>query len=279
MMNAVTKKKKVGLALGGGAARGLAHIGVLDVLKKEGIPIDFIAGTSAGAVIGAAYARSQDPDEMTQNILNTNWRKMAPLIDPSLPRTGLIKGNKIRSMIATYVGGDIKFSDLKIPFACVVTDIDTGEEIVIDSGSVPDALRASISLPGIFNVVKYGQRYVVDGGLTTPVPVEVVRRMGAAFIIAVNVNPGIYGRVRKIYRQRIDAHKEPTIIQVMMQSLYITAFAVAQHALENADIVIEPDVAYVGGADFQKAPELIQRGRDAAQKALPEIKSKLENLS
>jgi NTE family protein len=265
-------KKKVGLALGGGAARGLAHIGVLDVLKKEGIPIDFIAGTSAGAVIGAAYARKQSPGEMMQAILNTNWKKMAPLIDPSLPRTGLIKGNKIRSLIAAYIGGDIEFSDLKIPFACVATDIDSGEEVVIDSGSVPDALRASISLPGIFNVVKHGERYVVDGGLTTPVPVEVVRRMGADFIIAVNVNPGVYGRVRKIYRQRIDAHQEPTIIQVMMQSLYITAFAVAQHALENADVVIEPDVAHVGGADFQKAPELIQHGRDAAQKALPDIK-------
>ena len=278
-MNSEVKNKKIGLALGGGAARGIAHIGVLQVLQREGIPIDFIAGTSAGAIVGAAYACCMDVERLTRDALDANWKKMRPLIDPSLAKSGLIKGKKIRALIATYVGGEMDFSELKIPFACVATDIDTGEEIIFNSGSVLDALRATISLPGIIAVVKHGDRYVVDGGLTTPVPVEIARKMGADFVIAVNVNPGVYGRVRKIYRQRIDAHKEPTIIQVMMQSLYITAFAVAQHALENADVVIEPDVAYVGGADFQKAPELIQHGRDAAQKALLEIKRRLGEVT
>jgi NTE family protein len=271
-------KKKVGLALGGGAARGMAHIGVLEVLKKEDIPIDLIAGTSAGAIIGAAYAWNRDVERMTHDALDANWKKMAPLIDPSLPRTGLIKGKKIRDLIATYVGGDVDFSDLKIPFACVATDIDTGEEVVIDKGHVPEALRASISVPGIFTVVKHGERYVVDGGLTTPVPVEVVRRMGADFIIAVNVNPDVTGRMGKAYRQRIEAHKEPNIIQVMMQSLYITTYTVGRHAIEKADIIIEPDVAHIGSSDFSKASELIQHGREAALKALPEIKRRLKNL-
>ena len=269
-------KKKVGLALGGGAARGLAHVGVLDVLKKEGIPIDMIAGTSAGAIIGAAYAWSQDTERMMRDALDANWKKMAPLIDPSLPKSGFIKGKKVRDLIATYVGGDVDFSDLKIPFACVATDIDTGEEVVIDSGPVPEALRATISIPGIFTVVKHGDRYVVDGGLTTPVPVEVVRRMGADFIIAVNVNPDVTGRMGKAYRHRVEAHKEPNIIQVMMQSIYITTFAVGQHALENADIVIEPDLAHIGAGDFHKAQEMITHGREAAQKAIPEIRRKLE---
>ena len=168
-----------------------------EVLQKEGIPIDMIAGTSAGAVIGAAYAWSQDTDRMTQDALDANWKKMAPLIDPSLPKSGFIKGKKIRDLLSAYIGGNINFSDLKIPFACVATDIDTGEEVVIDSGSVPEALRASISIPGIFTVVKQEGRYVVDGGLTTPVPVDVVRRMGADFIIAVNVNPDVTGRMGK----------------------------------------------------------------------------------
>lgn len=274
-MSADIKKKKIGLALGGGAARGLAHVGVLRVLQKAGIPIDMIAGTSAGAIVGAAYAWSQDTDRMTQNALDANWKKMAPLIDPSLFKSGFIKGKKVRDLIASYVGGDVDFRDLKIPFACVATDIDTGEEVVIDSGPVADALRASISIPGIFRVVKHKERYVVDGGLTTPVPVEVVRRMGADFIIAVNVNPDVTGRMGKTYRQRIEAHKEPNIFQVMMQSIYITTYAVAQYALEKADIVIEPELANIGAGDFNKAPEMITRGLEAAQKAIPEIKQKL----
>ncbi len=274
-MRADIKKKRVGLALSGGAARGLAHVGVLRVLQKEGIPIDMIAGTSAGAIIGAAYAWSQDTTRMIRDALDANWKKMAPLIDPSLPKSGFIKGKKIRDLISTYVGGEVDFKDLKIPFACVVTDIDTGEEVVIDSGSVPEALRATISIPGIFTVVKYKDRYVVDGGLTTPVPVEVVRQMGADFIIAVNVNPDVTGRMGKAYRHRIETRKAPNIFQVMMQSIYITTYAVSQHALENADIVIEPDLAHIGAGDFNKAREMITRGREAAQKAIPEIKKRL----
>jgi NTE family protein len=277
-MNANIKRKKIGLALGGGAARGLAHVGVLDVLRKEGIPIDLIAGTSAGAIIGAAYAWNQDTDRMIKEAVDTNWKKMAPLIDPSLLKSGFIKGKKILSLISSYIGGDINFSDLKIPFACVATDIDTGEEVVINSGPVSDAVRASISLPGIFNVVKRGDRYLVDGGLTTPVPVDVVRQMGADFIIAVSVNPEVAGRVGKAYQHRAEEHKAPNILQVMMQSFYITAYSLAQHTLEHADIVIEPDISHFSVSDFNKAPEMITLGMDAARKAIPEIKRKLENL-
>jgi NTE family protein len=275
-MNPINKKK-VGLALSGGAARGLAHVGVLRVLQKEGIPIDMIAGTSSGAVIGAAYAWSQDTTRMIRDALDANWKKMAPLIDPSLPRSGFIKGKKVRDLISTYVGGEVDFKDLKIPFACVTTDIDTGEEVVIDSGSVPEALRATISIPGIFTIVKHREHYVVDGGLTTPVPVEVVRRMGADFVIAVNVTPDMTGRMGKAYRQRVETHKAPNIFQVMMQSIYITTSTVVQHALENADIIIEPDLAQIGAGDFNKAREMITRGREAAQKAIPEIKKRLGN--
>jgi NTE family protein len=272
------RKKKIGLALGGGAARGLAHVGVLRVLQKEGIPIDLIAGTSAGAVIGAAYAWSQDTIRMTRDALDANWKKMAPLIDPSLPKSGFIKGKKIRDLISTYVGGDIEFSDLKIPFACVATDINTGEEVVIDSGSVPEALRASISIPGIFTVVKHAGRYVVDGGLTTPVPVEVVRQMGADFIIAVNVNPDVSIRMGKTSKERVEAHKEPNIFQVMMQAIYITTYSLARTSLGNADVVIEPDLTHIGAGDFNKASELITRGQQATQNAIPEIKRKLDGL-
>ncbi|MCK4274580.1 MAG: patatin-like phospholipase family protein [Dehalococcoidales bacterium] len=278
MNSTESRRRKVGLALSGGAARGLAHVGVLRVLQKEGIPIDMIAGTSVGAVMGAAYAWSQDTVRMTKDALDASWKKMAPLIDPSIPKTGFIKGKKIQDLISSYIGGNIKFSDLKIPLACVATDIDTGEEIVINSGSVPEALRASISIPGIFTVVKREGRYLVDGGLTTPVPVEVVRCMGADFIIAVNVSPDVAVRMGKSNKQRVAARKEPNIFQVIMQSIYITTYSLARNSLENADIVIEPDLSRIGAGDFNKARELITRGRRAAQSAIPEIKRKLENL-
>ena len=271
MSSAELHRKKIGLALSGGAARGLAHIGVLEILQKAGIPIDMIAGTSAGAVAGAIYAWNRDITRMKKEVLEVKWMKIAPLIDLSLLKSGLIKGRKIKGLLASYVGGNIKFSDLKIPFACVASDIETGEEVVIDSGSVSEALRGSISIPGIFAVVKHEGRYLVDGGLTTPVPVEVVKKMGADFIIAVNVTPSASDRVQKI-------RKEPSIFHVIMQSIYITTYAMAQHNLEYADIVIEPDLARIGAGDFQKARELIRRGEQAAQKAIPEIKRRLEML-
>jgi len=272
------QKHKIGLALSGGAARGLAHVGVIRVLQEEGIPIDIIAGTSAGAVMGAVYASCCDSARMLEHALEASWKKLGPLIDPSFPRTGFIKGKKIMNVLSGFIGGDIKFSDLKIPFACVATDINTGEEIVIAKGPVLDALRASISIPGIFTVVKHEGRYLVDGGLTTPVPVNVVRRMGADFVIAVNVNPDVSARMGKSGRKRADAHKGPNIFQIMMQSIYITTNAVGRSSLSDADVVIEPDLANIGAGDFHKTPELIAQGEKAARKSIPEIKRKLKEL-
>jgi len=273
------RKKKIGLALSSGAARGLAHVGVLEVLQEEGIPIDIIAGTSAGAVMGAIYASGQDTRRMVEQALDAGWKKMAPLIDPSFPKTGFIKGRKITQLLSGFLGGDIEFSDLRLPFACVATDINTGEEIVIDSGPVVEALRASISIPGIFTVVRREGRHLVDGGLTTPVPVNVVRRMGADFVIAVNVNPEVSIRMSKSGRERARANKAPNIFQVMIQSIYITTYSLAQGSLGNADVVIEPDLAHIGAGDFHKAAELIRHGQEAARKAIPEIKKKLEALA
>jgi NTE family protein len=278
-MNTLGKrKKKVGLALSGGAARGFAHVGVLDVLRQEGIPIDMIAGTSSGAVMGAVYAAGRDTREMIENALAASARRLTLYIDPSLPRTGLLKGRKIQELLSGYLGGDISFADLKIPFACVATDINTGEEVVIDRGSVLDALRATISIPGIFTLVKREDRYLVDGGLTTPVPVHVVKQMGADFVIAVNVNADVSQRMGKSSRKRLKLHKEPTLLQILMQSFYITTYSLARHSLEQADIIIEPDMPHVGTGDFSKVEEMIAHGQRAARAALPEINRKLEGL-
>jgi NTE family protein len=278
-MNTLGKrKKKVGLALSGGAARGFAHVGVLDVLRQEGIPIDMIAGTSSGAVMGAVYAAGRDTREMIENALAASARRLTLYIDPSLPRTGLLKGRKIQELLSGYLGGDISFADLKIPFACVATDINTGEEVVIDRGSVLDALRATISIPGIFTLVKREDRYLVDGGLTTPVPVHVVKQMGADFVIAVNVNADVSQRMGKSSRKRLKLHKEPTLLQILMQSFYITTYSLARHSLEQADIIIEPDMPHVGTGDFSKVEEMIAHGQRAARAALPEINRKLGEL-
>ncbi len=266
----------MGLALSGGAARGLAHVGVLRILEREGIPIDVIAGTSAGAVAGAAYAWTQDTAHITRAVLDSRWRRTTSMLDLSFPRNGLMKGKKIRDFFVSFFGGNIKFKDLRIPFACVATDIDTGEEVVISRGSVADALRASISIPGIFNAVKYEGRYLVDGGMTTPVPVQAVRKMEADFVIAVNVNPAVTERMSPASKQRAAARKPPNIFQVMLQSVYITSHSLAQGALADADVVIEPDVGDIGAGEFRRVRELIRRGRLAAEAAIPEIRRRLE---
>lgn len=272
-----SKSKKVGLVLGSGAARGMAHIGVLDILEREGIAIDMIAGTSAGAAVGALYAQGKNADEIISIALALERYRLTRFIDPSLPRSGLIKGKKIKGLMASFIGGDIKFSDLKIPFACVAADIDTGEEVVIDRGSVPEAVRASISLPAIFAVVKRSGRYLVDGGLVNPVPVSVLRKMGADLIIAVNVIPEVSDRVH--YRENEKkSGKEPSIIHVLMQSLFINAYSLVVSSMEGADIVIEPHLNHIGAGDFHQAQECIRVGRLAARNAVPEIKRAIKAL-
>jgi NTE family protein len=144
-MGLESQKRKVGLALGAGAARGLAHIGALEALEGEGIPIDMIAGTSAGAAVGAVYAQSKNTDKLKKLIQNLNWRRLASMADFTLPKSGFISGKRIKDELESAIGRGVKFNDLVIPFACVATDVMTGEEVVISTGSVLDGVRASIS--------------------------------------------------------------------------------------------------------------------------------------
>ena len=267
--------RKIGLALGGGAAKGLAHIGVLDVLAKEGIPIDMIAGTSAGAAIGAIYAQGKDFGEIKKMAIDLGRKKSASLVDLALSKTGFIGGKKITHLLRTIIGGDIEFSDLKIPLACVATDVSTGEEVVIEQGSVLEAVRASISIPAIFTVVKWKGRYLVDGGLVNPVPVSALRGMGADFIIAVNVISDISTRVHQ-GKKGTEGFKKPNIFSVIMQSIYIGTYSLARSCLEGADIVIQPQVAHIGFGELRRAQECILQGELAAQGSILEIKKRLE---
>jgi NTE family protein len=263
------RKRKIGLALGGGAARGLAHIGVLEVLEKEGIPIDMIAGTSAGAAIGALYAQGKHAHQIKDLVLKIGRMRFLSLVDLALPRSGFIEGTKIKNLLKSVIG-DIKFSDLKIPLACVATDIRSGEEVIISQGSVLEGVRASISVPVIFSAVKWQDRYLVDGGLVNPVPVRTVREMGADFVIAVNVIPATGDRT-----QRAKKLKHPGMFQVMLQSIYITTSSMARANLEGADIVIEPQLTHIGYGDFHHTRDCILQGELAAQDLIPQIKKQL----
>ena len=179
---------KIGCALGGGAARGLSHIGVLKVLHENGIAPDIITGTSIGALIGALYAGGLEPVDIERIVLGLDWKKLLYLADMTLPLNGLLQGRRVVSLLKSILG-NTTFSQLRCDFACVATDIISGEEVILREGSLVEAVRASISIPGIFTPVQIGGRYLVDGGLVNTVPVSVCRKMGAEYVIGVNVIP------------------------------------------------------------------------------------------
>ena len=259
------QRRKIGLALSSGAARGLAHIGVLEVLEREGIPIDMIAGSSMGALVGAVYAQHKDVNLMKKLAVGLGSKRLSLLFDPALPKTGLIRGRKIEGTLKSIIG-DIEFGDLKIPFACVATDIDSGEEVVIKEGLVWEGIRASSSVPVLFSLVEREGRYLVDGGLVSPVPVSVLQTMGADFIIAVNVLSS--GKSSK-------ETKEHNIFNVMMKTISIYSYRLTESSLNGADIVIEPDVGHIAFADFHKAQECIDRGEIATRNVISEINKRL----
>ncbi|NQT31016.1 MAG: patatin-like phospholipase family protein [Deltaproteobacteria bacterium] len=261
--------KKLGLALGGGAARGLAHIGVLEVLEREGIVVDMIAGTSAGAAIGALYAQGKPAGQIKELALNIGWRRLVSLIDLALPRSGFIEGTRIKNLLKSIIG-DIDFSELKIPLSCVATDIRSGEEVVISDGPVLEGVRASISIPVIFTPVKWRERYLVDGGLVNPVPVSTVRKMGADFVIAVNVIPPMGVRL-----QSSKGSNPPGIFQSMLHSFYIATYSLVRSNLAGADIVIEPKLPHIGYGDFHRIGDSIAQGEIAAKELIEQIKQKL----
>ncbi|MCF2969659.1 patatin family protein [Synechococcus sp. Nb3U1] len=178
--------KKIGLALGSGGARGWAHIGVIRALERAGIPIDYIAGASIGAFVGAIYAAGE-LDELEEFVRDLNWKMILSLFDVVFPTCGLLDGNKIYDLLTEHLQ-ELCIEEAGIPFCCVATDLITGKEVLLRSGKMADAVRASISIPGIFTPFAHEGLYLGDGGIVNPVPVQVVRDMGADIVIAVNLN-------------------------------------------------------------------------------------------
>ncbi|MEW6459132.1 MAG: patatin-like phospholipase family protein [Bacillota bacterium] len=179
-------RPRIGLALGGGGARGYAHLGVLKAFREANIPIDVIAGTSMGAVVGAAYASGYRIDELIDMALQIRWRRLVSLADPTIPRQGVIAGNRLEKYFDALTMGR-EFNQLEKTLIVVAADIATGEEVRINSGPVARALRASTAVPGIFCPVKSGRRILVDGSVTSPVPLAAAAEAGAAVVVAVDV--------------------------------------------------------------------------------------------
>ncbi len=261
-------RKKVGLALGSGAARGLAHIGVLEVFQREGIPIDMIAGTSMGAIIGAAYLQRSDIKLLKNMAMDIRRHRLDLLTSLTIPRTGVLSPKRIENWLRNNIG-EINIEDLKIPFACVAVDIDNGEEVVIKEGPVWEVVRASASIPVLFALKPYRDRYLVDGTIRNAVPVNVVREMGADFVIAVNV---LHNAVDIMDHKLLKKVKKPNIITVALKAMYIFGYQSIESSVSGADIVIEPELTRVAYTDFHKAEQCIEAGKTAAQKALPRIR-------
>lgn len=291
------KGLKFGLALGSGSARGLAHVGVIQVLEAYNIPIDMISGTSIGSVIGSLYAAGAPIDQLEEAALSMKKSTTLSLLDPALPHSGLIRGEKIEEMLNDLALGEKTFVELKIPFAAVATDVLSGGEVILTQGKVIEAVRASISIPGIFTPVKYQDYYLVDGGVVDPVPVDVVQKMGADIIIAVslakispyttvlNINKetGNLEEVVKssILQQKIEKVKStfegPNIFEVILQTIDIMEAKITDQSLEGADVVIVPfGIKDINLFDFDKAESIIKGGIMATLINIPEIKKAIK---
>lgn len=271
---------RIGYALGGGGARGLAHIGVLKVLEEHGLRPGIIAGTSMGSVIGALYASGLGAGDI-ERALRLNVGRLARLTDVRPSASGLVQGKHIAEWLKSLVG-DLTFPDLKIPFACVATDILNGQEVVLRSGPVITAVRASISIPGIFTPVSVRGRYLVDGGLVNVVPVSTCREVGAEYVVAVNVMPdpaqtalsteeypdGAAAKGGRGVRSRPRKAAAPNVVKVLVQSVSITGYRVAKDNLRAADLAISVETGDIGFFQFDREAEAVEAGEQAARRAL-----------
>ncbi|MDQ3248095.1 MAG: patatin-like phospholipase family protein [Chloroflexota bacterium] len=268
------RPQTIGLALGGGAARGIAHVGVLEVLEEHNIRPDYIAGASAGAVAGGLYAAGISARRMHELVRTLKWRSVSGIRLPSfnlarlsavtLP-LGLLTLDRLIDWLDQIVGSAVDFDQLQTPFAAVATDIVTGEMIVMNEGPIAPAIRASCSVPGVFTPVRRNDRLLVDGGAVNNLPVSVVRQMGADYVIAVD-----------LLRITGETPIEPkSLLEVTLTALYLLIRA-TQNEAPLADRTITPAIAHISLADLGKAEALIQAGRAAAEAVVPLIKQDLE---
>jgi NTE family protein len=249
----------IGLALSGGAVRGIAHIAVLEVLEEEGFPISAIAGTSAGSIVGALYAAGMPLSQIKRILLTAKWKDLLKL---TIPKKGLISSEGIYRFMDEILPVK-KFSDLLIPYAAVATDLHTGEKVSIMNGSVAKAVQASCSLPVIFTPTEINRKPLIDGGVASQIPVRTVREeLGAKIVVAVNVN-----------YKAIELEQYDTIIKIAAHLSALWASRNAREEEKLADVVIPVNAKGIALYDISKARELLRRGRKAAEEKLPEMKA------
>ena len=230
------KKVKIGLALGSGGWRGLAHIGVLKVLEKNGISIDYITGSSIGALVGGLYAYYGNIGELEKIVDNIGYLDMFHALSDPRAELGLLKGNKFVAFLENYLRG-AKIEDLKIPFKAATTDILTGETVYLDGGNLATAIRASISIPIVLAPVDINGKRLVDGGNSTPIPTEEVRRMGADIVIGVN----LYGNIFPL-TAAMEGQMKLNAREIFRLSYQMLLNQMAKKNLEDADIALNPKI-------------------------------------
>ncbi|WP_340151014.1 patatin-like phospholipase family protein [uncultured Sneathiella sp.] len=300
-------RPEIGLALGSGVARGMAHIGVLRRLEKEGFKPDYVCGTSIGALIGGMYLADK-LDELEAWARDLGKTGLFRLLDIRLTGGGLISGAKLFTLLEDTLG-DTKIEDLSVPFAAVTTELGTGHEIWIRKGNLAKAITASYALPGLFSPQKIDGRWLIDGALTNPVPVSVCRALGARLVIAVNLNADVFGMTNigeseadfvvdgngkktRLFHSRsplnLMKHRffdksgaEPSIFGVMMSSLNIVQDRLSRSRLagDPPDITIAPRLASHGLLEFDKAAEMIAEGEAATDRSLSFLRHAMNVLA
>jgi NTE family protein len=304
-------RPSIGIALGGGAARGFSHIGVLRTLFAHGIRPDVIAGTSIGAIVGGLYAADRlDPFEDWCRQLN--MRRVLGYLDFTIGGSGLIGGNRLGRRLEEVIG-DVTFADLPLRFAAIATEIHTGHEIWLTRGRLCEALAASYALPGIFPPKRIGGRWLMDGALVNPLPISAARALGARIVIAVNLNSDNFGRGtiiqdhgpgkeddakraqlemrrkrhglfrpdRLIFRQFFGARDRPGLSTVMTEAYQVMQDRITRSRLagDPPDVMISPRLARIGLFDFHRAKDIIALGAEAAEKSMEAITESIAAFS
>ena len=252
----VQPRPKIGLALGGGAAKGFAHVGVIRVLEQSGIVPDIITGTSAGSVVGAIYASGVDGEALRYRAMRINESELK---DYTLSTSGFLKGEKLAAMVNREVDGK-RLEQLPRRFGAVVTDLDSGLRVVLKSGDTGNAVRASAAIPNVFQPVTINGRRYVDGGLTSPVPVIAAREMGADLVIAIDISAKPTGK------------SAGNFFSVLDQSLNIMSQAALAQELKQANVILRPRVLHIGAADFDERASAMAEGEKVAREGLPVIR-------
>jgi len=263
-------RPKIALVLGGGGARGFSHIGVIKVLEENKIPVDIIVGTSAGALIGGLYASGMQVPELEKIGRDIGWNKISNVSSMKIIRMftneSLFSTNKLETYLKFHIG-EKRFDQTKIPFACISCDIKTGERIVFKEGELAFAMRASATIPGVFEPVEYRHRFLIDGGIVDNLPVDIAKVMGADFILAV---------YPKVDSSQFEAS---SVLKTLVQAINIQGESLTSRQLINADFALIPNVGDVSIIELHRFNECIEAGTVTARKSVDNIKDKiLENF-